>query len=294
MPVLTSLLDTLAEEGLLAGWATVIYEPESKAFGGPQAMEIAHRLFHADSRHLLARAAEPNPPALGRTATVVVLISAMLRAAGLDWYEQGDVWAQFAMLRDAPKPVAPDRAATLTAAMRHLLRLDTWALTRDTTPLARLTCCSHGVGTQRFPLVARIRPACLPLNARVGRLCELADTGVRSTAGARPNRRRPGAARFRHGLRRSRPGEEADRQHARPPGAERRPTGRADVGESGAAWLAGWFVHDHRSAPCSSCAHQRGCDARSRCQRAFCLWTSCCRGQLADRYARPARARTAR
>ncbi|WP_404868523.1 hypothetical protein ACI1MP_10670 [Kitasatospora griseola] len=32
---------------------------------------------------------------------------------------------------------------------------------------------------RRFPLVARIRPACLPLNARVGRLCELADTASR-------------------------------------------------------------------------------------------------------------------
>ncbi|MEU3569169.1 hypothetical protein AB0E96_12200 [Kitasatospora sp. NPDC036755] len=40
------------------------------------------------------------------------------------------------MLGDTPKPVAPERAATLTAAMRHLMRLDTWALTRDTTPLA--------------------------------------------------------------------------------------------------------------------------------------------------------------
>ncbi|MFD7639188.1 methyltransferase, FxLD system [Kitasatospora sp. NPDC059795] len=136
IPVVTFLLDTLAKQGLLTGWATVIYESETKAFGGTEAMEIAHRLFHADSRHLLARAAEPNPPALGRTETVVVLVSAMLRAAGLDWYEQGDVWAQFAMLRDAPKPVTPDRAATLTAAMRHLMRLDTWALTRDTTPLA--------------------------------------------------------------------------------------------------------------------------------------------------------------
>ncbi|MFB8201909.1 methyltransferase, FxLD system [Kitasatospora purpeofusca] len=136
VPVLTSLLDTLAEEGLLTGWATVIYESETEAFGGPEAMEIAHRLFHADSRHLLARAAEPNPPAVGRTETVVVLTSAMLRAAGLDWYEQGDVWAQFAMLRDTPAPVAPERAVTLAAAMRHLMRLDTWALTRDTTPLA--------------------------------------------------------------------------------------------------------------------------------------------------------------
>ncbi|WP_395297211.1 methyltransferase, FxLD system [Kitasatospora hibisci] len=135
-PSVTALLDALVEKGPIAGWATVIYEPETHAFGGPEAMEVAHRLFHADSRHLLARAAEPGPPALGRSETVVVLISAMLRAAGLDWYEQGHVWAQFAMLRDTPAPVAPERAATLTAAIQHLMRLDTWALTRDTAPLA--------------------------------------------------------------------------------------------------------------------------------------------------------------
>ncbi|MEU4300296.1 hypothetical protein [Kitasatospora aureofaciens] len=35
---------------------------------------------------------------------------------------------------------------------------------------------------QRFPLVARIRPACLPLDARVGQLSELADTAARQTA----------------------------------------------------------------------------------------------------------------
>ncbi|MFJ9610419.1 methyltransferase, FxLD system [Kitasatospora sp. NPDC101176] len=134
--VVTSLLDTLTEERLIEGWTTVIYEPETEAFGGAEAMEIAHRLFHADSRHLLARAAEPNPPALGRTESVIVLVSAMLRAAGLDWYEQGDVWAQFATLRDSPAPMTPERATVLAIAMRHLMRLDTWALTRDTAPLS--------------------------------------------------------------------------------------------------------------------------------------------------------------
>ncbi|MGA5818101.1 methyltransferase, FxLD system [Kitasatospora sp. NPDC094028] len=84
-----------------------------------------------------ARVAEPGPPALGRAETVVVLASAMLGAAGLDWYEQGDVWARFAALRDAPVSVDPERVAALTAAMRHLMRLDTRALTRDTGPLAR-------------------------------------------------------------------------------------------------------------------------------------------------------------
>ncbi|MFJ7911970.1 methyltransferase, FxLD system [Kitasatospora sp. NPDC096204] len=136
VPVLTALLDTLVDVGLLSGWATVVYEPETEAFGGPEAMEIAHRLFHADSRHLMARAAKPDPPALGRTETFVVLVSAMLRSAGLDWYEQGDVWAKFAAERPAPPPLAPERAAALTTAMRRLMTLDTRRLSRPGEPLA--------------------------------------------------------------------------------------------------------------------------------------------------------------
>ena len=136
VPVVTSLLDVLAEEGLLTGWVTETYEPETEAFGGREAMETAHRLFHTDSAHLLARAAQPGPAPLGRTETFVVLVSAMLRAAGLDWYEQGDVWARFALQRATPDPVEPGRARDLTRAARHLMRLDTRALTRDGAPLA--------------------------------------------------------------------------------------------------------------------------------------------------------------
>ncbi|MFD7583015.1 methyltransferase, FxLD system [Kitasatospora sp. NPDC059817] len=135
-PVVTALLDTLVEEGRLTGWAIGIYEPETEAFGGPEAMEIAHRLFHTDSRHLMARATKPDPPALGRTETFVVLVSAMLRAVGLDWYEQGDVWAKFAAERPEPASLAPERAAVLATAMRRLMTLDTRRLTRPGEPLA--------------------------------------------------------------------------------------------------------------------------------------------------------------
>ncbi|MFF2075427.1 methyltransferase, FxLD system [Kitasatospora sp. NPDC058162] len=138
-PVVTSLLDTLTEEGLLTGWASVVYEPETMAFGGAEAMETAHRLFHTDSRHLMARAARPDPPALGRTETAVVLVSAMLRAAGLDQYEQGDVWSRVADLRPDPPALAPERVTTLTAAMRRLMTLDTRQLTRPGEPLAAHT-----------------------------------------------------------------------------------------------------------------------------------------------------------
>ncbi|MFD7735204.1 methyltransferase, FxLD system [Kitasatospora phosalacinea] len=136
VPVVTGLLDNLTETGLLTGWVSVVYEPETTAFGGTEGMEVAHRLFHTDSRHLLTRAAEPGPRALGRAETFTVLVSAMLRAAGLDWYEQGDVWSKFAALRDAPAPVGPEQAARQAAAAGHLMRLDTRALTHHEAPLA--------------------------------------------------------------------------------------------------------------------------------------------------------------
>ncbi|MFC9328878.1 methyltransferase, FxLD system [Kitasatospora sp. NPDC057015] len=136
VPAIATLLDTLTEEGLVARWNKEIYEPETDAFGGPEAMEVAHRLFCTDSVHLLTRATAQGPPALGRPETVVVLVSAMLRAAGLDWFEQGDVWAKFAALRGDPSPLPVDRAATLTAAMHHLMRLDPHRLARDGAPLA--------------------------------------------------------------------------------------------------------------------------------------------------------------
>ncbi|MER8104622.1 methyltransferase, FxLD system [Kitasatospora sp. NPDC094016] len=135
-PVVTALLDTLVDVGLVKGWATAVYEPETEAFGGPEAMEITHRLFHTDSRHLMARAAKPDPPALRSTEAFVVLVSAMLRSAGLDWYEQGDVWAKFAAERPAPPALAPERAAALTAAMRRLMTVDTRRLSRPGEPLA--------------------------------------------------------------------------------------------------------------------------------------------------------------
>ncbi|MEV7189166.1 methyltransferase, FxLD system [Kitasatospora sp. NPDC093102] len=135
-PVVTALLDTLVEEGLVEGWATVVYEPETEVFGGPEAMQIAHRLFHTDSRHLMARAAKPEPPTLGRTETFVVLVSAMLRSAGLDWYEQGDVWSRFVAERPEPPSLTPERAAALNAAMHRLMTLDTRRLTRPGEPLA--------------------------------------------------------------------------------------------------------------------------------------------------------------
>jgi protein-L-isoaspartate(D-aspartate) O-methyltransferase len=98
---ITGLLDKLTADGLLTGWQPGIYEPETLAFGGPDGMDIAHRLFHPDSTHLLARArtAEHTTPALGTREMTALLCGVLLRSAGLDRYEQADVWAKVAKER---------------------------------------------------------------------------------------------------------------------------------------------------------------------------------------------------
>ncbi|MFF3640439.1 methyltransferase, FxLD system [Streptomyces sp. NPDC002564] len=118
---ITRLLDQLAADDRIKDWTTGIYEPETAAFGGQAAMHTAHQLFHRDSRNLLAY-----PVALGhlgRRETAVVLCSAMMRAAGLDWYEQGDVWGKVAQLRPAPVSGPTWNAATSTA-MRRLMTVN--------------------------------------------------------------------------------------------------------------------------------------------------------------------------
>lgn len=132
-PLVEHLLGDLVEEGVVRSWAPGIYEPEEYALGGPQATNAAHALFHQDSRNLLAY--QPGPGHLGRRETAVLLASAMMRAARLDWYEQGDVWVKYAALRPAPQPLTAKRTVALALAMRTLMTADGPALCRSGGPL---------------------------------------------------------------------------------------------------------------------------------------------------------------
>ncbi|MER5771152.1 methyltransferase, FxLD system [Streptomyces sp. NPDC001985] len=125
-PAVESLLDDLVGEGSVVSWLPGTYEPEIDAFGGQAAMDTAHELFHSDSRHLLTY--QPGPKRLGRRETVVLLVSAMLRGAGLDWFEQGDVWSKVAALRPATNPLPAERTASLAPAVRRLMTVDARSL----------------------------------------------------------------------------------------------------------------------------------------------------------------------
>lgn len=103
-------------EGHLTRWVRGIYEPETHAFGGPESMEHAHTLFHADSLHLMTHLRENGTR--NRTLLAVLRSCALLRGAGQERHEQGDVFARLADHR----PV--DRGPTTAEVdqLDHLLR----------------------------------------------------------------------------------------------------------------------------------------------------------------------------
>jgi len=124
-PQLDQVLDALVTDGAVRAWTPGIYEPETVAFGGPDGMDIAHELFHRDSRHVLDELARrqqvSDPPGLGRRELAILLFSASMRAAGLDLYEQGDVWARVAAERPRSDRALPER---LRSAVRRLMTVD--------------------------------------------------------------------------------------------------------------------------------------------------------------------------
>jgi protein-L-isoaspartate(D-aspartate) O-methyltransferase len=124
---LGAALDDLTRNRVLRAWHPAIYEPEILAFGGPAGMHVAHELFCRDSRttlDLLASTATPAATA-GRTELSLLAISRMLCAAGLDWYEQGDVWATVADSRRSPDTTTRAVGAGAPAAVHRLVTLDT-------------------------------------------------------------------------------------------------------------------------------------------------------------------------
>ncbi|MER5482532.1 thiopeptide-type bacteriocin biosynthesis protein [Streptomyces sp. NPDC002812] len=121
--VLAGTLDALVEHRRIIRWWPTVYEPEVPAFGGPAAMDIAHALFHADSAHILAHIQNAEPP-MGRRELSVLLLCGLFRAAGLEWFEQGDVWDRVARLRPLPEDVTTVQLAELGDGLRTLMNAD--------------------------------------------------------------------------------------------------------------------------------------------------------------------------
>jgi thiopeptide-type bacteriocin biosynthesis protein len=127
---ISTVLDRLTEAGLIDRWWETVYEPESWAFGGPQGMDIAHTLFHADSRGILdyLRRHDHTAPlesTIGRRELSVLLCSALLRSAGQEWHEHGDVWHRVAQMRPLPSNTPLDRLRDMAGGLRRLMTVDT-------------------------------------------------------------------------------------------------------------------------------------------------------------------------
>ncbi|MFD7958439.1 methyltransferase, FxLD system [Streptomyces ardesiacus] len=115
----TGLLDQFVADRVITGWTGGMYEPETHAFGGLEGMEVAHEVFCADSPAALAETGTP-----GARERSVMLLSAMIRGAGLDPFESGDVYARWVALRP---PVASPQGPALekaVSAMRRLMNAD--------------------------------------------------------------------------------------------------------------------------------------------------------------------------
>lgn len=127
-------LHRLEQSGRILTWASGIYEAETAAFGGPEAMELAHTLFAVDSHHLLAYPTS-GPGRLGPRETSLLALAALTRGAGLDRYELGDVCARIARLRPTAPHLTTERTTGLKDAVDTLLAASPERLTSDGGPL---------------------------------------------------------------------------------------------------------------------------------------------------------------
>lgn len=133
-------LDHLVAEGHLHRWWPGIYEPETAVFGGPVSMAAAHTLFVADSREIQQLPFRERLP-LGPRELSLLLCTTLMRAAGLEWYEQGDVWHHIitadhrSSIDGIPRETLDARAAEI----RSLLLADTNSLLNPGAPLTPIT-----------------------------------------------------------------------------------------------------------------------------------------------------------
>jgi thiopeptide-type bacteriocin biosynthesis protein len=142
--------DRLVSEGRLQGWWPGIYEPETPAFGGETSMTAAHALFVTDSREI-QQLRRRGGLTIGPRELSVLLCTIMMRAARLEWYEQGDVWDRVITTehRSAISDVPAERLNTRAQEIRPLLLADSDALMRSGGPLepvAEWAAAFHSAG----------------------------------------------------------------------------------------------------------------------------------------------------
>ncbi|MFJ3283091.1 thiopeptide-type bacteriocin biosynthesis protein [Streptomyces halstedii] len=130
-PTIGDALDRLVTEGHLQRWWPGIYEPETPAFGGRTSMTAAHALFITDSREI-QQSRRRSGLTVGPRELSVLLCTIMMRAARLEWYEQGDVWDRVITTehRSAISDVPAEQLQARAQQIRPLLLADSDALLR--------------------------------------------------------------------------------------------------------------------------------------------------------------------
>ncbi|MER5210942.1 thiopeptide-type bacteriocin biosynthesis protein [Streptomyces sp. NPDC002838] len=124
---ISEALDSSVSWGVTTNWTSMPYEPETVAFGGPAGMALAHTLFHTDSAgviNYLHAAANGRLKALDSKATSLLVMTLMMRAAGLEFGEQGDVWGRVEQRRPLAEDVPPEQVSTMVEPLRRLLLSD--------------------------------------------------------------------------------------------------------------------------------------------------------------------------
>ncbi|WP_329021542.1 thiopeptide-type bacteriocin biosynthesis protein [Streptomyces sp. NBC_00690] len=155
--LMTEEFDAMAAQGAADRWQESIYEPETYVLGGPAGIDIAHHLFHADSREILTYISRHSGQAtlpLGRKELSLLLLSTLMRGAGQEWSEQGDIWHNV----ERRRPLAPNTPLNRLRAMKpDLLKLLALDVGRDSSllkaggPLADLSSwfeAFHSAGKQ--------------------------------------------------------------------------------------------------------------------------------------------------
>ncbi|MGH3928874.1 MAG: thiopeptide-type bacteriocin biosynthesis protein [Pseudonocardiaceae bacterium] len=120
---LGAAFDELAADGRIGGWSPGVYEAETAAFGGDAGMDLAHGLFCEDSRAVLDLLRSGGND-LGRRELSLLLCSALMRGAGLEWYEYGDVWHRVALERRLPADVPTSKLTAMADDLRQLMLAD--------------------------------------------------------------------------------------------------------------------------------------------------------------------------
>ncbi|MBL0886903.1 thiopeptide-type bacteriocin biosynthesis protein [Myceligenerans indicum] len=166
---LHAALDAMIADGALGQWTQAPYEPETAAFGGREGLAAVHAIHVADAvglfTYLDAAAADRACDGLGRSVASLMVLSHLMRAAGVEWNEQGDVWARVQAQRP-PARATDEQIAKLAAKARTALAADLTHLIADEPRFSGLSTWATGMQNAGEQLAAVVREGRLQAGVR--------------------------------------------------------------------------------------------------------------------------------